>query len=230
MMPPLDAFELLSRANKLLSHPEKPLAVVGGAALGGFGVAFLVQVIVRGWTRQEMPRWALMTLRVLVGVVSGWLVALWVFSGGGGGGGDGDGGGGGGGDKPVLVSKDKTDEQPRKVDDWTRDVNTLYVEVLGEETLRKIDPKWDPERRYRVRTESAPKLLTLAEVQDYIKKRLDEKPTLKAITIVWYNNSPSPETDWIAKLKEWAEVLKVPDSEQRIAVSTPRYREDAPLK
>jgi hypothetical protein len=229
MMPPLDALELLARANKLLSHPEKLLAVVGGAAVGGLGVTFLVQVIVRGWTRQEMPRWARMTLRALAGVVSGWLVVLWVFTGGGGGGGDGD--GGGGGDKSAQVSKDKPDEHPRKVEDWARDVNTLYVEVLGEETLRALDSKnWDPEWRYRVRTEGTPKLMTRAKVQEYIKKRLDDKPPLKAITIVWYNNSPSEYTDWVKELKEWAEVLKIPGTEQRIAVSTPRYYEDAPLK
>jgi hypothetical protein len=218
-------------AQEILSHPDKLLAIIGGAAVGGVGVGLLVFVIVRAMTGRYLPRWALMTLMVISGLVSGWLVALWVFGVGGTGlGGPGGTGIGGtpGSDKTVNVATDKdTVPQP---DDWARDVSTLYVEVLGEDTLKKIDKKnFDEERRYRIRTEKKTQLLKREEVVDFVKKRLEKEPTLKAVTLVLYKDGPAAGTDWVDKLKEEVGVFTIPNSKQRLAVSAPPATTDAPV-
>jgi hypothetical protein len=218
---------VLFAAYEMFGHPEKLLAVVGGAALGGLCVGFLVQVIVRGWTGQQVPRWVLMTLRAVAAVASGWLVALWLFSGGGGGMGGPGGWGfgtGTGDNKPPETAKDK---EPRK-DDSTSNVNTLEVEVLGSETLKQIDPQhWDPQRRYRLR--AGGDLLTRKEAVDYVKKRLTQEPVVKSVTIRLYKDGPAPGTDWVDKLREDIEVLTTPDG-KRVDVNLPAAKENAPLK
>ena len=48
MMLSFDDFEMLK-------HPDKLLSIVGGAAVGGFGLGLLVQLLVRGWTGKQLP-------------------------------------------------------------------------------------------------------------------------------------------------------------------------------
>src|SRR5271170_1256732 len=91
---------LLNQAYELVNHPDQifalvsqVLAVVGGAAIGGFGFPWLVQMAVRGWTGQQMPRWIMMTLRVGIGGLSGWLVMVLLIHHGLGGNGNGNGNG-----------------------------------------------------------------------------------------------------------------------------------------
>jgi hypothetical protein len=219
----------LFAAQEMTDNLVKILAVVGGAAIGGLGLGFIVQLIVRGWTGQQVPRWAMMTLRVVAGVAAGWLVWFLVFTGGGPGRGPGPGGwfGTGTGDNKPAETKDK---EPRKDDDSTRNVNTLEVEVLGEKTLREIDPKhWNPQRRYRLRTGDETSLLRREEVIDYLKKRLPQEPAVKMLIIRLYKDGPAPGTDWVEKLRDEAEVLTTPDG-KRLDVSVPAAQEDAPLK
>lgn len=212
---------------EMLSHPDKLLAIVGGAALGGFGLGFLVQLFVRGWTGQQMPRWTTMTLRTAAAIVSGWLVALWVFGGGGGGMGGPGGIGFGtdthnGNDNPPAQVKSRQ-ETVRKTDDFTQDVQTLYVEVLGEKTLKELDEgRFDPLRCYRIETPNGPRLLTLKELVETMKQRLAEKPPLKALTLVLYDNGPAPGVPRVEELKADAEGLS-------LTVSYERRRKNAPL-
>jgi hypothetical protein len=215
----------LFAAYEMLGHPDKLLAVVGGAAVGGLGVGFLVQLVVRGWTRQEVPRWAMMTLRVVAGVASGWLVALWLFSGGGGGLG-GPGGpniGGNDGNNNPQAGKDKDERK----DDLPNKVNTLYVEVLGTETLKQIDPNhFDPQHCYRIGTQ----LLTQEQVIEHIKQRQKEGPPLEAVTLVLYDNGPSEQVPKVADLKDEVGALTVPGGSKRLSVAVLRRTQNAPVK
>jgi hypothetical protein len=213
-------------AYEMFAHPEKLLAVAGGAALGGLGVGFLVQVIVRGWTGQQVPRWVLMTLRAVAAVASGWLVALWLFSGGGGGmGGPGVWGfGTGTGDsKPPETAKDK---EPHKDSEPTRNVNTLEIEVLGSETLRQINPNYDPQRCYRIGT----RLLTRKEVIEYLKQRQKDESPPEAVTIVLYDNSPAEDVPKVADLKDEVGALTVAGGSKRLSVAVQRRTQNAPVK
>jgi len=217
-------------------NPVHVLAVVGGAALGGLGLPWLVQMAVRGWTGQQVPRWVMMTLRVGIAGLSGWLVmALLIHNGSGNGNGDGNGNGNGNGNnstntQPVAQPTKPKDEPQAPPADFTQDVTTLYVEVLGTETVNKIDSKiTDPGRCYRVHTPDGPRLLTLKEVQDYLKQRVTEKPPLKNLTIVLYKDSPSRDVTKVRELVNAASVLSVAGSDMRLSVGYLEPAKPAPL-
>jgi hypothetical protein len=223
---------MLFEMNEWVSHPDRILAVVGGAAICGFGLPWLVQMAVRGWTGQQVPRWIMMTMRVVTGGLAGWLVALWLFSTGGGGlgggGGFGFGTGNNGDNKPPETAK-KDEKKDRKDDDPTQNVTTLYVEVLGEKTLKMIDEKhWKSERGYRLETPSGSRLRTLQEVEEYIKQRAAEKPPLKSLTIVLYDDSPAKNVKRVSDLEEWADAPVVPGSDTRLSVGYERRHRNAP--
>jgi hypothetical protein len=209
--------------NDMIAHPERLLAIVGGAAIGGFGLAWLVQMAVRGWTRQEVPRWAVMTLRVGGGVVAGWLVALMLYhgSGSGGGGGGWFGLGGDGDKKNEESAKDK--EKTPKDSDVTQSVLTMEIEVLGTGD--------ESPRRYRIRKkENDGPLLTRQEAVDAVKKRAAQEPTLKSVVIRLYEDSPAPDNAWVEQLRQEVGVLTTPDG-KRLDVSVPEPRkEKAPRK
>ena len=56
-------------------------------------------------------------------------------------------------------------------------------------------------------------LLTLKEVEEYIKQRATEQPPLKALTIVLYKDGPARYVPKVSDLADWAEVPVIPGSE-----------------
>ena len=224
---------MLFEMNEWTAHPERILAVVGGAGVGGFGLGWLVQMAVRGWTGQQVPRWVLMTLRGVAGVISGWLVALWLFAGGGGGFGGPGGfgiGGNNGDNKPAETAKND-EKKDRKQDNDTQNVATLNVEVLGNETLKQIGGNnANLERCYRIETATGPRLLTLKEVEDTIKQRAAEIQPLKNLTLVLYNDSPAKNVPRVSDLADWADAPVVPGSNTRLSVGYERRYQNAPIQ
>jgi hypothetical protein len=102
----LPPFALEAPADAIGQWVLRVLAVVGGAAVGGFGAGLITQGLSRLLTTRPVPRVPLLIIRLLGAVVCGWLVFLLVFGGGlgglGGGGGwslFGGGGPGGGSGK-----------------------------------------------------------------------------------------------------------------------------------
>ena len=224
---------MLFEMNEWTAHPERILAVVGGAGVGGFGLGWLVQMAVRGWTGQQVPRWVMVTLRGVAGVISGWLVALWLFAGGGGGlGGPGGFGiGGNNGDNRPADTTKNDDKKDRKQDDVTQNVTTLYVEVLGDATMKHIGGNnANQDRWYRIETPAGPRLLTLKEVEQYIRERASENPPLKNLTIVLYNDSPAKNVPRVSDLADWADAPVVPGSNSRLSVGYERRYQNAPIQ
>ena len=176
-----------------------------------------------------MPRWAVTMLRLLGGVSSGWL-ALLLFSGGGGGlGGPGGTHVGGNGENAAVSAKEKSHTSQRIVDS-THAVETLEVEVLGEATLKKIEPGLDLSHRYRIRTNDGPKLLTLKETETFIKERGSQAPVLEAVRIVLYDDSPDKTVKRVSDLSDWVCTLRVAGSERLLVPSYDQKSEKAPLK
>jgi hypothetical protein len=97
MLPP---FALEAPTDSIGQWVLRILAVVGGAALGGFAVGLITQGLSRMLTTRPVPRVPLLIVRLLGAIVCGWVVFLLVFGGGLGGLGGGGGwslfGGGGG--------------------------------------------------------------------------------------------------------------------------------------
>jgi hypothetical protein len=215
--------------------PVRVLAVVGGACLGAFVVGWLAQVLARLAFNQKVPPWPLWAVRLLGGLVCGWLVWLWLFGGGGGGiGGPGGWWGGGQGKGEADKGKPK-EERPEKDKDRKKDKDksfspvppdeSLRVEVLGDAPLKKLEGKFDPHRRYRVGREA--RLLTLEEVQARVRKRRAGKPPLRRLEVVLYKDSPARDRPQVAALVRWAEDL---DGSERLRVDFSEPEQDAPLE
>jgi hypothetical protein len=203
------------------------LAVVGGAVLGGLVVGLLAQLITKAFTGQKVPRWPLFILRLLGAIAAGWLVALFVFGGGGSGlgglGGWGLGSGPGKGDGATPTTRVKPGEGEGKKDGGPGPVaagETLRIEVLGEEPLKKLEVS--ASRCYRIDRGDGPQLVTFNEVKDAVKKRQQRSPPLRHIEVVVYKDSPDKDGGLVSRLKNWAADLDVKgDGKMKVDLSLP---------
>ncbi|HTU91518.1 MAG TPA: hypothetical protein VMF69_15655 [Gemmataceae bacterium] len=180
----------------------KILAVVGSGAVGGMGLGLLARLSIRAVTIRKLPRWSVLTVRLLGGVICGWLVALWLFGGGGSGiggtGGTGFGSGAGQGEGKKIVESDKKNGGTIGVSAE----ESLRIEVLGRVNLTESDIR--AERWYRIETAEGSRLLSFDEVKRAIRQRQQEQPTLRRIEIVLYKDSPDERVPIVSQLRTWA--------------------------
>lgn len=180
----------------------KILAIVGAAGGGGLGLGLLMQFLMRTATTRKPPRWSVMMVRMLGGVICGWLVALWLFGGGGtgiggtGGMGLGAGKGDGNGEKAVEIGKNHGSADRTSADE------SLRIEVLGRTNLGESQIR--EERWYRIETTEGPRLLTFAEVKKSIRNRQQQEPPLRRIEVVLYKDSPDERVPIVSQLRTWA--------------------------
>jgi hypothetical protein len=196
------------------------LAVAGGFFVGSLLTVLLAVLLVRTVTRQRLPRAVLAGLGLLGGVTAAWLV--WWLVGDWYGPGRGPGPGGGTGGNGVAVQNEKG--QPAKGDE-ARAVSpseSVRVEVLGDPALQRIagGSRFDPERSYRVETGDGSRLMTLAEVKDFILRRTKQEPPLRQVTLVFYDDSPAQGLPRVDRLKDWAEGLTTGDKGERMRVDS----------
>lgn len=202
---------MFAQAGEKIVLAEKILAVVGGGVMGGLVVGLLAQLLARAFTAQRLPRWPLLTVRLLGAVIGGWLVALWVLGGGGpgfggaGGWGLGSGPGQGESEKTVEVGKKDSDGQQNERVQMTPEGETLRIEVLGRAALPEADVR--AERWYRLETAEGPRALTFAEVKEAIKSRQEKSPPLRRIEMVLYKDSPDERVPLVSRLRTWASDL-----------------------
>ena len=201
----------------------KILAVVGGGVVGGLGMGLLAQLLVRAFTTKKLPPWPVLTIRLLGGVICGWLVALWLFGGGGagiggmGGWGFGSGSGKSDGEKTTEVGK-KDDKSKKSNGEATPPAEeTLRIEVLGKDTLKKAD--MDASRCYRVEIDERSRLLTMDEVKEAVRKRQAKEPPLHRIEIVLYKDSPDERVPLVSRLRAWAADLN--NGKMKVDISQP---------
>lgn len=208
----------------------KILAVVGGGVVGGLALGLLAQLLARAFTTKKLPPWPVLTVRLLGGVICGWLVALWLFGGGGsgiggtGGWGFGSGSGKGDGEKTVEVAKKDGEGKKDKGEAKTPADETLRIEVLGRDVLKKTDK--DISHCYRVDTGEGPRLLTFEEIKEAVKKRQQEQPPLRRIEIVLYKDSPDERVPLVSRLRAWVGELN--GGKIKVDISQPDA--DAPVK
>jgi hypothetical protein len=210
----------LAVAPDVVGPVVKGLAVLGGAVLGGLLTGVLAQLLVKALTARKVPRFPLLTLRLLGAILAGWLVALFVF----GGGGSGLGGLGGWGFGP-LEPKDSTakkDGAARDTTDAAKDQSSgkgpgplldsvQRVEVLTDPAVEKVLGKDGVERRrfYRIEGARANDLLTFDALKEKIRERLKQPPPLQRLDIVTREDSPDKDVPRVAELRRWAEDQKL---------------------
>lgn len=191
------------------------LAVAGGAAVGWFGTAWLVQVIVRLWVHRKVPRPILTLVRALGSVTLGLAIWLLVFGTGGkgwglGGSGWGLGSGGtGGGASTAPVSTDRQRPQTTGVIPEAGPSEVLRVVMLGGARVEG--------NRYYV-IEGEKEKLSLDELEAIIRQR---KPALKRLEIKVYLNSVAETHSAVLRLQEKAR-------DQDLKVDTTKLERDAP--
>lgn len=175
------------------------LAVAGGAAVGGFGIGWLVNRLCAMLVRRPLPRPALIAIRLLGAVAGGLLIALFVFNGPGGwglGGGWGSGGIGKGETTDISAGKVGIDKATKpstaKTEAESPRADRVRVQMLGGARVQG-------RAYYRVEGESAAR--TLAELQQLIRAK---QPASPGVTILIYEDSIAANLPPVRDLEEWA--------------------------
>lgn len=201
------------------------LAVIGGGAGGGLALGVLAQLLMRALTIRTVPRWSLLTIRLLGGVICGWLVALWLFGGGGlgigGAGGLGLGSGSGSGETQKKGPKREDENHASKPngENKTPDEQTLRVEVLGADTLKNAGK--EASHCYRLFKSEGAVYLTFEEVKNEISQRQRQQPPLRLLRILLYQDSPFEDRPVVSQLKDWSR-------DRNLDVVTTKSTADAP--
>jgi hypothetical protein len=202
--------------------PIRVLAVLGAAAIGAFGTGGLLRLAGRlTMTRGKLPVWIPRILRTLGAVALGWLAALWMFGSGlggfGGPGGWGLGPGSGIGNGTTLGTGDASlapkedDKEKKKVSEAGPEPaaasESLRIEILGPEAILRLDSGkgGDAERRYRLDAGTGTRLMTMAELKDFLRARQQTDPPLRQVILVLYRDSPERHTAAVDDLRHWIE-------------------------
>jgi hypothetical protein len=189
-------------AAQLGDWPLRILAVVGAAAVGGFGAGLILQLSAKFLAAQKVPRPILQGVRVLGALTLGLLVGYFLLHSGGSGGGWGLGGGSGrglgtdGNDKKAENhDKDSTyDKDRRKPAELAKGETTVQIEVLQDPTKGG--------RHYRVLGES--KLWTFDELKEMLVERSKQETPMERMVSVVYEDSPDSNTPIVRNLRELA--------------------------
>ena len=210
--------------------PVNILAVIGAFTLGGFLGGWALSLTAKFAFNQKVPHWLAWTMRLLTGLVAGWLAWIWLFGAGGGGvGGSGFGLGGGGNGKDRAADKSAKDGKDAKPPDpevipKTKDPDpkekkdgpgigsgeTIRVEVLGNGPLEKLagGGKVNYMKRYRLDTPTTT-LRTFEEIKKLIVQRRAQNPPLRQLVVIIYSDSPDKDSGSVKDLVLWAKDLEL---------------------
>ncbi len=205
--------------------PVKVLAVIGAFTLGGFLGGWALSLTAKFAFNQKVPNWLAWTMRLLTGLVAGWIAWLWLFGAGGGGFGGGSGVGLGGIDdsnsKDRAADKSGKDEKkpdpeetPKAKDPDSKSKKdgpgigsgeTINVEVLGDESVKKLagGNEVNLEKRYRL-ADAPTSLRSLEEIKALILERLKHTPPLQKLNVIIYLNSPAGDSAPVKRFVQWA--------------------------
>jgi hypothetical protein len=201
-----------------LSLPLRIGAVLVAAGVGALAAGVVVQLLSKGVTRERAPRFAVNLVRG-AGAIAAGLAAFLLLFGTGGGFGFGGGGTGSGtngtGDKAKDKSYSSTPD-PRKSDEKSdtnttkSDPDTLRIEILGNDTVRKAagQAAVDESRRYRVTdSEGKKELITLPQLEQKLA-RSDPVPRHLVLAVYRWDTGDSDYTATMRRLEVLAKDLK----------------------
>src|SRR5262249_39088037 len=118
----------------------------------------------------------------------------------------------GGSSPPNITDADKTSptaatEAPPVLRSSASAASQMRIEVLGDESLRKLKPTGPLDVSHCYRIAGDQQLRTLAEIKQLVTRRLTEKPPLKEIEIVLYKDSPARKVKRASDLETWLDEL-----------------------
>ncbi len=179
----------------------KVLAVAGGVLVGAVGSGLLLQLLVRLTTTGRVPKGVLRVVRVLGAVAGGLLVALFVFNSGGGPGGGGWGWFGGGAGSGGTAKVTTAPEGPT-ARETVREERTTGREAAGTVRVEVLIDRKDNATAFR--PDGKPELLSLADLEKYVRGRREEPAPPRRLELVIYPNSPDRDSGPVKELLAWA--------------------------
>ena len=193
-----------------IRHPERPLAVFGGIALGAYLSVLLTNFLFKRISKKPLPNMVSLSFRTLGGIAGGWIVFIYLF----GGGGDGIGGPGGAGNgsnnsnssTPAAadLQTDK-DNQPKKNEPSKVVIN---LRVLTDDSAKKMMQGNYQPKKYYLLSDRPDELLDIELLLSHLNSTL-KTSMIERIDFVIGVDDPDRDTNRVRLVRNWAEANKV---------------------
>lgn len=193
-----------------IRHPERPLAVFGGIALGAYLSVFLANLLYKRISKKPIPNWSRFSLRTLGGFAGGWIVFIYLFSGGG----DGIGGPGGtsNGSNNSNSSAPEVAKSPIEKDNQLKKNEpskvVINLRVLTDESAKKMmQGNYQPKKYYHL-SDKPDELFDIESLLTLLNSTL-KTSMIERIDFVIRVDDPDYGTYWVRLVRDWAEANKV---------------------
>ncbi len=193
-----------------IRHPERPLAVFGGIALGAYLSVFLANLLYKRISKKPIPNWSRFSLRTLGGFAGGWIVFIYLFSGGG----DGIGGPGGtsNGSNNSNSSAPEEAKSPIEKDNQLKKNEpykvVINLRVLTDESAKKMmQGNYQPKKYYHL-SDKPDELFDIESLLTLLNSTL-KTSNIERIDFVIGVDDPDRDTNRVRLVRNWAEANKV---------------------
>ena len=193
-----------------IRHPERPLAVFGGIALGAYLSVLLANLLYKRISKKPLPNWVSFSFRTLGGITGGWVVFIYLF----GGGGDGIGGPPGAGNgrnnnkftTPVATESPADKDNQLKKNDPSKVV--INLRVLTDESAKKIMQGNYQPKKYYLLSDKPDELFDIESLLSHLNSVL-KSSMIERIDFVIGVDDPDRDTNRVRLVRNWAEANKV---------------------
>lgn len=193
-----------------IRHPERPLAVFGGIALGAYLSVLLANLLYKRISKKPLPNWVSFSFRTLGGITGGWVVFIYLF----GGGGDGIGGPGGAGNgrnnnkftTPVATESPADKDNQLKKNDPSKVV--INLRVLTDESAKKMMQGNYQPKKYYLLSDKPDELFDIESLLSHLNSVL-KSSMIERIDFVIGVDDPDRDTNRVRLVRNWAEANKV---------------------
>jgi len=193
-----------------IRHPERPLAVFGGIALGAYLAITVANLVVKRFSKKSLPIWTNNLLRTLGGLAGGWIVYIYLF----GGGGDGIGGPGGAssGTNNNSSNPKTTEAQESRDKDLNKKESSkviLKLRVLTDESARKMMGANYQAKKYYLLSDKPDELCDYESLISNFEGIL-RNSTIERIDFVIGLEDPDRDTYRVRVVRNWCETKNIP--------------------
>lgn len=193
-----------------IRHPERPLAVFGGIALGAYLSVLLANLLYKRISKKPLPNWVSFSFRTLGGITGGWVVFIYLF----GGGGDGIGGPGGAGNGrnnnkfTTLVATESPADKDNQLKKNDPSKVVINLRVLTDESAKKMMQGNYQPKKYYLLSDKPDELFDVESLLSHLNSVL-KSSMIERIDFVIGVDDPDRDTNRVRLVRNWAEANKV---------------------
>lgn len=201
---------LANAVTDFIRHPERPLAVFGGIALGAYLSVLLVNLLFKRISKKPLPNWVSFSFRLLGGITGGWIVFIYLF----GGGGDGIGGPGGAGNGrnnnkfTTLVATESPADKDNQLKKNDPSKVVINLRVLTDESAKKMMQGNYQPKKYYLLSDKPDELFDVESLLSHLNSVL-KSSMIERIDFVIGVDDPDRDTNRVRLVRNWAEANKV---------------------